>query len=85
MVVVARLLVVHPADQPDVDVRVAVELRVVALAGVVGDEVAPDVGRPSDQGREVGELGPLEVAPGRDVLARSSHVLLALSRASGFC
>jgi hypothetical protein len=34
-------VVVHPADQPDRELVVAVQLVVVAPVGVVADEVAP--------------------------------------------
>src|SRR6266566_5537235 len=43
VVVIAGVLRVVPADQPDVDARIAVELCEVALVRVVPDERLPDV------------------------------------------
>ncbi len=43
VIVVSRVLPVDPADEPDVDVRVAVELLVEARVGIVLDERTPEV------------------------------------------
>ena len=41
MVVEAGVLLVRPADQPDVDVRVAVQLKVEPAVSVVADHGLP--------------------------------------------
>jgi hypothetical protein len=56
VIVKARVLLVRPADQPDVDVRVAVELEVEALVWVVADQRPQDVFLASELERELTEL-----------------------------
>ena len=90
MVVVAGLLVVQPADHPDVEVGITVELQVDALAGIVANEVAPQRGRLPHLGREVDQLRAVEVAVAGDTLAdegpgrdhESSVIGLSRQRAS---
>ena len=75
MVVEARVLLAVPADEPDVEVDVAVELRVDALVGVVLDQLAPEVSLAAELDGQLGEEGLPEVLvagqplgdPGRDV------------------
>ena len=75
MVVVARALAVDPADEPDVEVRVAVELLVEARVGVVADVRPPEVlasprarprARTSPGGRDRCPAGPARAARSRD-------------------
>src|SRR3954470_3074744 len=66
VVVVAGLLIVEPADEPHVDMRVAVELRVVPLAGIVPDLVAPEARLAAHGRRERGQLLLVEVAVRRN-------------------
>src|SRR5581483_9195870 len=68
VVVVAGLLVVEPAEEPHIEMLVAVELRVVALARIVAHVAPPQARLVADARRELGELGLLEVAVGREVL-----------------
>jgi hypothetical protein len=77
VVVEARVVVLHPADQPDGEMVVAHELLVDALAGVVADEVAPQLGPLGEPGGEVLELGAVEV-PAEGTLDHA-----ATSRATG--
>ena len=64
VVVVAGVLLVEPADQPNVDMGVAVELGEVALVGVVADEVFPETPLAAEAGGDLDELGPVEVPSG---------------------
>jgi hypothetical protein len=64
VVVEAGVVVVHPADQPDGDVLVTVQLDVGAGVGAVGDEVLPRLGAGGDIGDEGGELVLVEVVRG---------------------
>ena len=54
MVVVARALAVDPADEPDVEVGVAVELLVEACVGVVPHERPPEMLGRDELGGELG-------------------------------
>src|SRR3954468_19474082 len=62
VVVEARVVIVHPADEPDRDVLVAYELLVCAHGGVVVDEMAPRLRLPHEPGDERAQLGSGEVA-----------------------
>ena len=62
VVVVARVLGLRPADQPDVDVRIAVHLHVVPIDHVVADVVFPERALGSDRRRQLEQLRPREVA-----------------------
>jgi hypothetical protein len=70
VVVVARVLAVDPADEPDVEVRVAVELLVEARLAVVADVGLPEMLRCSELGGQVGHLRTREVGVGRDPLTK---------------
>jgi hypothetical protein len=61
VVVVARVLSVDPADEPHVEVGVAVELLVEARLLVVADERPPEVLGDDELGREIGHRRPIEV------------------------
>src|SRR5437764_541851 len=65
VVVVAGVLRVEPADQPDVDVRVAVELCEVPRLRIVTNVLGPEARLAAERGREG-----VELLPGQ-VLARS--------------
>ena len=56
VVVVARVLRRRPADQPDVDVRVAVELDVVPVDDVVSDVILPERALGAERDAELEEL-----------------------------
>src|SRR6185312_11256712 len=62
MVVKAGLLPRDPAEQPDVEVMVAVEAHVDPLLGIVADEHAPQVGAGGQPLGERAHLVRLEVA-----------------------
>src|SRR5439155_3499794 len=62
VVVTAGLLVVEPADQPDVDVQVAIELHVDALVPVVAYQGLPELRPVPDRRRQLDELRPLQIA-----------------------
>ena len=62
VVVKAGVVVVHPADQPDRDVVVAVQLLVVALLARVADEVRPALRRRRQLADEPLERGAVELA-----------------------
>src|SRR5207244_11795387 len=64
VIVVAGLLVVEPADHPDVEVGVSIELHVDAPPCVVAHLRLPERGRRADRGHELDELASLEVAAG---------------------
>ena len=68
MVVEARVLVLEPGDEPDVEMDVAVELDVHALLGIEADELVPERALLADRHGELDELVRLEVAIGRDLL-----------------
>jgi hypothetical protein len=51
---VVPVLLVRPADQPDVDTIVAVEP--VAAAPIVSDERLPEIGLPAERSDELAEL-----------------------------
>ena len=61
MVVVARVLRVEPADQPDVEVRVAIELDEVARARIVADEALPEARLTREVDDQLRERRPVEV------------------------
>ncbi len=75
VVVVAGVLLCRPADQPDVDVRVAIQLHVVTLVGGEAHVVAPEALLAPHLGREREQRGTVEVGvchettgePGGDV------------------
>ena len=88
VVVVAGVLSMGPADQPDVDARVAVQLVVDALVRVVALEWAPEpLFLPEGDG-ELAEFGAVEVVvggepftdPGRDVRHRRKEAGLSMVR-----
>ena len=62
VVVVAGVLPVDPADEPDVDVRVAVELLVEARLGVVPDVRAPEMLRRHELGGQARHRRAIEIA-----------------------
>src|SRR5207247_5623186 len=66
VIVVTRVLRVEPADQPDVDVGVAIQLSEVALLRVVADEVVPERTLVPQASRELGHVRALEVLPRRE-------------------
>ena len=68
MVVVAGALAVDPADEPDVEVRVAVELLVEANLVIVACERAPELVGARDLACQPRELVPSKVAIGSDAL-----------------
>ena len=68
MVVVPRVLPVPPADQPDVDVGIAVKLLVLPLLGVVTDELLPVARLATDLADKTQERRPVEIAPRREAL-----------------
>src|SRR3954452_13539646 len=65
MVVKARVVVVHPADQPDLDMLIAEQLLVDPGLGVVLDQVLPDLGPEHQVADEPVQLGPSQIAVGR--------------------
>ena len=65
MVVEARLLPSVPADQPDVDVRLAVQLQIEAAVTLVVHVLQPEIGPPCNALRQHLQLAHLEVATGR--------------------
>jgi hypothetical protein len=65
VVVKAGVVVVHPADQPRRQVIVAQQLLVDALAGVVLDQMNPQLGPVGELAHEVLELGTRQVAAAR--------------------
>src|ERR1700730_1966053 len=67
MVVVAGVLRVVPADEPDVETRVAVELGEVPLVRVVPNEVLPDTRRIADGAGKRRRFVAFERASGGDV------------------
>jgi hypothetical protein len=66
VVVQPRLLVMGPAEEPDVEMGVAVELNEGSLLRVVMDEKLPRCAPPRDLAGERPELGALEIAAARD-------------------
>ena len=68
VVVVARVLRVVPADQPDVDARITVELREVPLVRAVVDMGLPELATLADHARQGCELRQVERAPAGNVL-----------------
>ena len=64
MVVVAGVLALRPADQPDIDVGVAVQLCVLALGRVESHVIAPDALLRGDRGGESSEYGTIEIRVG---------------------
>ena len=72
VIVVTGLLVVEPADEPHIDVGVAVELDVVALPRVVTDIVLPQLGPPAIIVCELCKLGLLDIPVGWYVLIHSA-------------
>ena len=70
MVVVARALSVDPADEPHVEVRVAVELLVETRVLVVADERPPEVLCGDELARELRHRRPVEVGVRRNPLAQ---------------
>ena len=88
VVVKARVVVVHPADEPDRDVLVAQELLVRAGVRVVVDEVAPALRPCGEVGHQRAQFVACEVAPGRHELvarevAAGRHELVAREVAPG--
>ena len=87
VVVEARVLLVVPADEPDVEVHVAVELCVDSLVGIVPDEVPPELRLAAELDRELGEARLRKILvcgnpfgdPGCDVV----HGLIVIRRAAG--
>src|SRR3954466_9564162 len=65
MVVKARVVVVHPADQPDLDMLIAEQLLVDPGLGVVLDQVLPDLGPEHQVADEPVQLRPSQIAVGR--------------------
>src|SRR5258708_8051278 len=63
VVVEARVVVLHPADQPGGQVRVAQQLLIGALGGVVADVVDPQLRTVCKLADECLELGSVEVPP----------------------
>src|SRR4051794_17480287 len=61
VVVVSRVLPVRPADEPHVDVRVAIQLLVVPFVNVVANVLAPQFLFAPDRLREGEQLGPRQV------------------------
>src|SRR5207249_10267993 len=80
----------QPADEPDVDIGVAVELVVEALGGVVALERLPQHLRLADLDRKPRELRPIQVPVGGKTLAnpgcdvRHDKSLLGLSAVISF-
>jgi len=66
VVVVARVLLVRPALEPDVEVHLAVELDERPLVGVVAREIDPEGALTADGGGEVRELLAGELGVGRN-------------------
>jgi hypothetical protein len=84
VVVEARVVVVHPADQPHGHVVVVDELHVPASRGVVLDEMRPALRLRGDVPRELGQLVLIQVARGwegvrRGLSARSRSELRELA------
>ncbi len=76
MIVKARVVVVHPADEPDGDVLVAQQLLVRPHRGVVVDEVLPRLGPRREAGHERPQLRTRQVAAGPEV----DHAATATAR-----
>ena len=66
VVVVARVLLVRPALEPDVEVHLAVELDERPLVGVVAREIDPEGALTADGGGEVREFLAGELGVGRN-------------------
>ena len=66
VVVVAGALSLDPADEPDVEIRVAVELLVEAGVGVVADEVEPEVLVAASSAARCGHRRTIEIRVGRE-------------------
>ena len=75
MVVKAGLLGRHPAQEPRVDVVVAVQAHVHTLALVVADEALPEVGAAGELLGEGAQLGRIEVAIGAAALREPGREL----------
>ncbi len=70
VIVIAGVLAVHPADQPDVDVRVAIELLVLPLLRIVTLELLPEALVLPDLARERVELRSTEVNTGSETIGK---------------
>ena len=70
MIVIAGVLAVHPADQPDVDVRVSIELLVLPLLRIVTLELLPEALVLPDLARERVELRSTEVNTGSETIGK---------------
>ena len=82
MVVVARALAVHPADEPDVEVGVPVQLLIEARVDVVAHVRSPEMLGRDELGGEVGHPGPIEVRVGANALAQPDRKLRHVSESA---
>ena len=77
VIVVARVLRVEPADQPEVEVGIAVQLDEVAGTRVVPDEALPEPRLRGELRDEVDQRGPVEIAvlrnPAVDPASQAFH------------
>src|SRR5262249_4732765 len=83
VIVVAGVLAVDPADEPDVQVRVAVELLVEARSRVVAGVGAPDVLRCGQLSREARHRRTIEVRVWRNTLTDPGREIAHARRREG--
>ena len=65
VVVETGLLLVRPAEKPDVEMRIAVQLDAVPPLGIVPNEVLPLLWLPADPGGQISKRSTIEVVPDR--------------------
>ena len=82
MVVVARVLAVHPADEPDVEVGIPVELLVEARVGVVPHVRSPEMLVRDELGGEVGHAGRSRSVSARNAFAQPDRKLRHVSESA---